>query len=153
VGKGRIAHDRNYGFSPAGKSKKQTEVVVGVIQVDNNLVRLIKITAVSFHACVMSLLYSDKTGPAMYLQRNMQARSRSYFCRVKAISITYSECVSVAFVTLQAKLMCRIILPSVVCLPLPYFFTLSHKQNDFRKKKVIEHKMRVNYFFLYNTLV
>ena len=36
----------------------------------------------------------------------------------------------------------RIILPSVACLALSYFSTLSHKRHDFREKKnVTEHKL------------
>jgi hypothetical protein len=60
------------------------------------------------------------------------ARSRNHCCRGKAISITYSECVSVALVIQHAKRMRRIILSSVVCPALPYFSTLSHKRLDFR---------------------
>jgi hypothetical protein len=38
-------------------------------------------------------------------------------------------------------------LPSVPCPVLQYFSTLSHKQHEFsKKKKVIEHKMRVLIF-------
>jgi len=37
-------------------------------------------------------------------------------------------------------------LSSVVCAGLQYFTTLSHKENDFRLKKVIEHQMRVSIF-------
>jgi hypothetical protein len=33
---------------------------------------------------------------AMYLQTNNSTRSRNHCCREKAVSITYSECVSVA---------------------------------------------------------
>ena len=55
--------------------------------------------------------------------RNVEARSRNHYCRGKAMSITYSECVSVALVIRHAKRMRRIVLPSVACLALPYFNT------------------------------
>ena len=44
------------------------------------------------------------------------------FFRAKAISITYSECVSVALDIQQAKRMRRILLSSVACLYVAYFF-------------------------------
>jgi len=37
------------------------------------------------------------TRPVMYVKLNIQARSYKYFCLGKAISVAYSECVSVAF--------------------------------------------------------
>jgi hypothetical protein len=49
----------------------------------------------------------------MYVQCNIVARSRNHCHREKAISITYSECLSVAFVNQQAKRMCCIII--VIC--------------------------------------
>jgi hypothetical protein len=36
-------------------------------------------------------------------ERNIEVRSRKHFCREKEISITYSECVSVALVIQHAK--------------------------------------------------
>jgi len=57
------------------------------------------------------------------------------------MSITHSKCVSVALVIRHAMRMIRIMLSSVSCLDLSYFFTLSHKGHDFQN--VIEHKMCV----------
>jgi hypothetical protein len=62
--------------------------------------------------------------------RNIEARSRNHCCHGKAVSITYSECVCVALVFQHAKHMRSIILPSVACLPVPYFCTFSHKRYD-----------------------
>jgi hypothetical protein len=75
---------------------------------------------------------------------NVEAPSGKDCCRGKAISITYSKCVSVALVNQHAKSTRHVIL-SVFCLAQPYFPTLSHKRNDFQKK-VAEHKLLVSIF-------
>ena len=69
----------------------------------------------------------------MYVQRNIEARSRNHFCRVKPIGITCSECMPVALVIQHVKRMRRIIFSSVACLAVPYFPILSHKRLDFRE--------------------
>jgi hypothetical protein len=58
----------------------------------------------------------------------------NHCCRGKAVSVTYSECMSVAVVTLHAQRMRRITLYSVIYLGLVHFSTLSHKRHDFRAK-------------------
>jgi hypothetical protein len=70
-----------------------------------------------------------------------EVRSRHRFFRGKAISIMYSERVSVALVMQHSKRMRRVILLSVVCLPVPHFSTLSHegKTSDFLYKFRLKH--------------
>jgi hypothetical protein len=57
----------------------------------------------------------------MHVQRNFQARSRNHCCREKAISITYSVCVSVALIVQHIKRMRSITLPFVACPALPHY--------------------------------
>ena len=66
----------------------------------------------------------------MYVRGNSEAPSHNYSRRGKAISITYSERVSVALVIQHAK-RCAI-LSSMASLDPPYFPTLSHKRHDLR---------------------
>ena len=78
----------------------------------------------------------------MNVERNIEARSCDHCCRGKEISSTYSECVSIALVIQRAMHMHRIIFSPVACLAVPNLFTLSHKLQNFRKKKnVTEHKI------------
>jgi len=67
-------------------------------------------------------------------------------CSGKAISTTYSECVLVALGIQHAKRVRPILLLYVTYLAAQYFFTLSYKRQGFRKKNVIEHKMRALIF-------
>jgi hypothetical protein len=62
---------------------------------------------------------------AVLHKRNIKVLSPNHFCRGKAVSITFSECASVALVIQQAKRMRRIILSSVARLALPYFDSVS----------------------------
>jgi hypothetical protein len=63
----------------------------------------------------------------------------------------YNECVSILAENFQYALRIRrITLPSVGCLAVPYFLTLSLTRHDARGKKIVENKMCFD--FLYNLL-
>ena len=75
-----------------------------------------------------------------------EARSRNHFCRGKAISITYSECVSAALFTQYVKCTRGIITSSVACPALPFFHIVLH--GTIFGEKVAE--CEVWFDFLYN---
>ena len=69
----------------------------------------------------------------------------------KAISIAYSQSVSLALVMRHAKRMRRIILSTVACLAVQNVSTLSHKRHYFRKNIYIYIERKLCFFdFLYN---
>jgi len=59
---------------------------------------------------------------AKHVQCSIEIPSRNHCCSGKAVSITYSECVSVALGIQHTMRMRRIILSSVACPSLQYFF-------------------------------
>jgi hypothetical protein len=81
-------------------------------------------------------------------KRDIEARSRNYCYRGKAISITYCDCVSVALLSLHAMRMRCVLLSSVLSLAVPYFPSLSHKRYDFRIT-FIEYKLWGALFYNY----
>jgi len=90
------------------------------------------------------IVLKEERAEVLLNKTGTEARSLNNCCREKAMTITYSGCVSVALVIQHAKRMRRIILSCLVCLALPYISTLSlsHTRHDFGKK-VIEHEMCV----------
>jgi hypothetical protein len=64
----------------------------------------------------VTLLYRNLTRQAMNVERNIEARSCDHCCSGKAISITYSECASIALIIQRAMRMRRIIFSPVACL-------------------------------------
>jgi hypothetical protein len=59
----------------------------------------------------------------MHVKCNNDPQMHNHCCSIKAVSIRYSECVSVALVIQHAKRMRRVIFSSVACLFLPYIST------------------------------
>ena len=77
------------------------------------------------------------------MHRNIEVRSRSQFCRGKAIYIyiymciyiyLYSYCNSATLFIRLSKAMRRITLSSLASLARPYLSTLSHKLYEFQRK-------------------
>jgi hypothetical protein len=87
--------------------------------------KYISVSSPTLWLCVSH--YSQNTEIASLRREIMhiQARSRNYFWRGKAISITYSECVYVVLVTQRAKRMRRVILSLVASPVVQHFSTLS----------------------------
>jgi hypothetical protein len=79
----------------------------------------------------------------MYVLRNNEAHSRNHCWSGKSISITYSDCVFVAYVIQHAMCMCHIVIYGLPDCKI--FFHISQTAR-FSKKKVIEHKMCVLIF-------
>jgi hypothetical protein len=69
----------------------------------------------------------------------IEAHSRYHSCRGNPVTITHSQCVSVALGIQHAVRMRRIVLSSVVPPALPHCSTLSHKRHDFRKNVIYEY--------------
>jgi hypothetical protein len=78
-------------------------------------------------------IIKEQGGQCTY-ERNTESLSSNYFCSGKAVSISYSECLSVYLLIQHAMRMRRIISSSVVCVPLPYFSTYLINGTIFRKK-------------------
>jgi len=68
----------------------------------------------------------------MFIEHIVLVQAETYDGKQARLPCTYSECVSVASVIQHTKRMRRFILPSVACLALPLFSTLSHKRHDSR---------------------
>ena len=69
----------------------------------------------------------------MCVKVSIEARSSNHYGRRKAISVTYSVCVSAASVNQHANRTRYCILSSVACSALQNFSALCHKRHDLKK--------------------
>jgi len=88
------------------------------------------------NSTVRSLLIVIVIDVAVNIAMEMhRCRSAKYFVLLLEISIEHYGCVSVFLPQLPSMkitpLLRRIMLPTLVCLALSYFSTLSHKRHDF----------------------
>jgi hypothetical protein len=112
-------------------TQKTANLIVTTVRSSNFIQRKIKCNGLKHRV-------ERKQGRQMYVYRTTEGRSCNNYCRGKAISITYSECVFTALVIQYAKRVRRIILVYMGCLFRPRFSTLSHEWQDFRKKKLLD---------------
>jgi hypothetical protein len=95
----------------------------------------------------------EKSHPHRDSTPDRPARSQSLYrlnYRVHSpfsISITHSECVSVALGIQHAKRMRRIIFSSVAGPAVQYFHTPSHKRPNFRKENYCTQNARLDFFY------
>jgi hypothetical protein len=107
-----------------------------------NYIRGFHCSKVSY--CSIFLFFFSEEGDVLspYCTLKTGAEDSRKFTYALIFIYTYSECVSVALDIKHAERLRHIILSSVACPALHYFYTLSHKRNDF-KEKVKDHKMYV----------
>jgi len=90
---------------------------------------------------------------AMYVYGKIEARSRSHCCHGTRISINLYVCIH-PLVILYTKHMCCIILSSVACLALLYFFTLPHNGTIFEKILNTEYLIHIYiYILIFSTML
>ena len=82
---------------------------------------------------------------------NIAAPPRDYFCRGRAESIKYYDSISVFLPSLSGMQIAYFLLSTissyVTCVPLSNFSKLSHKRNDFQKKKML---LNTKWVFLFS---
>jgi len=79
----------------------------------------------------------DETRQLIYVEANIEARSRNQFCIGKAKRIAYSASVFAAIVILHALRMCSIIFSSVACLSVNIFPHYPINDTIFEKKSYL----------------
>ena len=103
-------------------------------------------STIPFDICILFFCQTAKCTYKVTLRRFRV----TIVCRGKAICITYSHCVSTALVVEHANRMRHIMSSSVVCPAVQYYYTLIHKRQNFRNRKLSNIKCRRNCGMWYN---